>query len=298
MKWYHKAAEQGYATAQFNLGVYYDKSRGVEQSAEEAMKWYHKAAEQGKAAAQCRLGTFYDEGIGTEQNVEEAVKWYRLAAEQGYANGECCLGRSLLLGIGVEKDEKTAIRFFYAAAERENENAFAWLGYCFASGTGVPKDMQKSKSFFSKVSPPALGFGEIAWWLFKTGRVLDALPFVERAVSLLRADESFPVRSRINILDTLAAVLDRLNRAEETKSVCEEILSLYSIDDVDDISENREVALIRLGRACQRLGDKAGAADAFQKALAIVERHGGKHAGYGKSADSLRALLAELSERG
>ena len=294
VKWYRKAAEQGTAAAQNNLGLCYRNGRGVEQNDEEAVKWYRKAAEQGNVSSQFNLGLSYDNGLGVEQNYEEAVKWYRKASEQGYAAGECCLGRSLLLGIGVEKDEKTAIRYFHAAAEQKNEHAFAWLGYCFASGIGTIKDKQESESFFSKLRSPALGFGDIAWCLFKTGRFLDALPFAERAVSSLRGDESLPVRSRIAILDTLAAVLDRLNRAEETKTVCEEILTLYS---TDDESGNREVALIRLGRACQRLGDKAGAADAFQKALAIVERHGGKHVQYGEPADSLRALLAELSER-
>ena len=37
--WYRKAAEQGYAEAQFNLGLAYDNGEGVEQNFEEAVAW-------------------------------------------------------------------------------------------------------------------------------------------------------------------------------------------------------------------------------------------------------------------
>jgi TPR repeat protein len=42
-----------------------------------------RAAEQGDARAQSQLGWFYGSGTGVEQNYAEAVKWYRMAAEQG-----------------------------------------------------------------------------------------------------------------------------------------------------------------------------------------------------------------------
>ena len=44
-------AEQGYAKAQFNLGLMYAKGQGVPQDYKQAVKWYTKAAEQGVAAA-------------------------------------------------------------------------------------------------------------------------------------------------------------------------------------------------------------------------------------------------------
>ena len=51
------------------------------------MKWYRKAAEQGHANAQCNLGYCYKYGEGVETNKAEAVKWYRKAAEQGHDHG-------------------------------------------------------------------------------------------------------------------------------------------------------------------------------------------------------------------
>ena len=81
-----KAAEQGDAQAQYNLGVCYANGNGVEKNLSEAVKWWRKAAEQGFAQAQFNLGVCYDFGKGVEKNPTEAVKWYRKAAEQGYAN--------------------------------------------------------------------------------------------------------------------------------------------------------------------------------------------------------------------
>ena len=52
----------------------------------EAVKCYRKAAEQGDAAAQYNLGVIYYNGEGVTQDYAEAVKWYRKAAEQGYAS--------------------------------------------------------------------------------------------------------------------------------------------------------------------------------------------------------------------
>ena len=55
---------------------------GVKQDYAEAVKWYRKAAEQGNAYAQFNLGNAYYNGNGVEQDYAEAVKWYQKAAEQ------------------------------------------------------------------------------------------------------------------------------------------------------------------------------------------------------------------------
>ena len=51
-----KAAEQGDAIGQYNLGAMYDYGDGVEQSDEAAEKWYTLAADQGNTDAQYSLG--------------------------------------------------------------------------------------------------------------------------------------------------------------------------------------------------------------------------------------------------
>ncbi|WP_052102780.1 tetratricopeptide repeat protein [Porphyromonas gulae] len=61
----------------------YNEGYGVSQDYSEAVKWYRKAAEQGNAHAQNNLGEMYEKGYGVSQDYSEAVKWYLKAAEQG-----------------------------------------------------------------------------------------------------------------------------------------------------------------------------------------------------------------------
>jgi len=76
-------AEQGYAFAQFNLGVLYDQGKGLPQDNAQAMAWYQKAAEQGLPQAQINLGIMYEEGQGVAPDYVRAYFWYTLADVQG-----------------------------------------------------------------------------------------------------------------------------------------------------------------------------------------------------------------------
>jgi len=57
VQWWRRAAEAGFAEAQFNLGKCYENGEGIEKNHEEAVKWYRKAADQGivKARTQAHL---------------------------------------------------------------------------------------------------------------------------------------------------------------------------------------------------------------------------------------------------
>ena len=81
-------ANQGNAGAQNNLGLYYDICKDYLK----AFEWFKKAAEQGLARAQANLGNFYKNGQSFEQDYQKAVEWYTKAAEQGNANAQGILG--------------------------------------------------------------------------------------------------------------------------------------------------------------------------------------------------------------
>jgi TPR repeat protein len=51
----------------------YAEGAGVPRNYDEAMKWYRKAAEQGEAFAQSNLGFMYENGKGVPQNYDEAM---------------------------------------------------------------------------------------------------------------------------------------------------------------------------------------------------------------------------------
>ena len=92
-QWSLKAAEQGNAIGQNSVGYCYGNGYGVKQNYADAVKWYRKAAEQGHATAQANLGDYYENGKGVEKNSAEAVKWYRKAAEQGFEPAKEALKR-------------------------------------------------------------------------------------------------------------------------------------------------------------------------------------------------------------
>ena len=126
--WYEKAAEQGDAEAQWELGLLYyhgqdtpyHKSnfhgKGAPQDYKKAAKWFQKAAEQGDVGAQHYLGTLYYHGQGVPKNYKEAVKWFRKAAEQGLTLMQLYLGLIYAEGGGgVPKNDIEAYAWFLLA---------------------------------------------------------------------------------------------------------------------------------------------------------------------------------------
>src|SRR5439155_23086971 len=61
---------------------------GVARDDAEATKWFMKAAENGNAAAQYNMGVRYAYGRGIPKDNKEAAFWFRKSGEQGFAPGQ------------------------------------------------------------------------------------------------------------------------------------------------------------------------------------------------------------------
>jgi TPR repeat protein len=96
------------------------------------VRWYRKAADQGNATAQNNLGKIYEDGLGVREDWVEAVRWYRKSAEQGFADGQFNLGRAYQFGMAVPQSRQEAIRWFDKAGDQGNDQlidqmqAFKW----------------------------------------------------------------------------------------------------------------------------------------------------------------------------
>ena len=113
LEWYTKAADQGCAEAQYNLGSMYKNGRGVKQDNVKALAWYTKAANQGCAEAQFDLGIMYKNGEGVIKNHPEALAWYTKAAEQGHAKAQFMLCTLYCEGNGcVSRDASKAVGWY------------------------------------------------------------------------------------------------------------------------------------------------------------------------------------------
>jgi len=61
----------------------YRNGQGVPQDYKEAVKWYRLSAEQGFAQAQYNLGVMYVTGKGVQQDYVLAHMWFNLSSSQG-----------------------------------------------------------------------------------------------------------------------------------------------------------------------------------------------------------------------
>jgi len=138
-------AEQGYAFAQYNLGILYEYGNGVPKDYAEAVKWYRLSAEQSYAISQYSLGLMYSNGYGVLKDKAEAVKWWRLSAEQGYVYAQGMLGIMYELGEGVLKDDITAHMWYNIASGNGHKSAGDWrdgrAGFMSASDIKKATDM-------------------------------------------------------------------------------------------------------------------------------------------------------------
>jgi len=127
----HELAEEGDGEAQTALGEQYSRDSagiGTPQNYTEAVKWYRKAAEQGEANAQSDLGIMYHHGNGVPQNYAEALKWVRKAAEQGDAEASFELGWKYQYGYrGIPQDLTEATKWYLKAGRA---GSYSVAGHC------------------------------------------------------------------------------------------------------------------------------------------------------------------------
>jgi uncharacterized protein len=83
VRWYRRAAEQGLAGAESNMGIMYEDGLGVAKDYREAAQWYSAAAGHGDSRGQYNLATLYFSGRGVPLDYVSAYVWYSLAAAAG-----------------------------------------------------------------------------------------------------------------------------------------------------------------------------------------------------------------------
>ena len=77
----------------------YHLGQGVRRDYAEAVKWFRRAAEQGLAQAQGNLGACYAKGLGVPQDYVEAYAWFVLA-EENTRGGNPVAARSRAAVVG------------------------------------------------------------------------------------------------------------------------------------------------------------------------------------------------------
>lgn len=117
-----KAAKNGNATAQYNLGAFYYLGIKVPRNYTEAARWFEKSAAQDNPLAKGLLGVMYFKGQGVQQDYEKAYILLQQSADRGYGVAQTMLAGMYYVGQGVPQDyEKSAKWAILASGNHEKD---------------------------------------------------------------------------------------------------------------------------------------------------------------------------------
>ena len=182
IEWYTKAAEQGYAFAQNDLGVTLVRieekiatiNSQIEKGAfvSKALEWFEKAAEQDNPTVQYNIAAmhFIESSYHFSENSKEAnelsqmgVSWCKKAVKHDYPPAQNELARIYLLGLhGVNQNLEKAMELYLKAAMSINEwktlykNGYVLaqhsLGAIYAEGIEVKQNYKKALKWYRKAA--------------------------------------------------------------------------------------------------------------------------------------------------
>ena len=155
MTWYERAAQQGLAKAQNNLGYLYASGLGVRRDMEKAAGWYRRAAEQGEAKAQNNLAILYARGDGVNGDIPDpvaAVGWFEKAAAQDLADAQFRLAIVTEQGLGTQASGERALSLLRSAADLSHAGAQNSLDYRYSKGLGVEADYKIAAGWFARAA--------------------------------------------------------------------------------------------------------------------------------------------------
>uniref|UniRef100_A0A665TCD6 DAP3 binding cell death enhancer 1 n=1 Tax=Echeneis naucrates TaxID=173247 RepID=A0A665TCD6_ECHNA len=146
------AAQQGYNKAQFNVGVCYEKGRGVTKDKEKALHYYLQAAVTGHAQAQYRYAKLLLTSRGNQslEQLSIAINLLEQAAAAGLTKAQVCLAS--VFSQEPVKDGTKSVKYLKMAAESGDDTALLFLGYCYENGFGVQQNVRTATGFYKRAA--------------------------------------------------------------------------------------------------------------------------------------------------
>lgn len=152
-KWYRQAALSGNMEAQYLLSKLIAKGTpGLPVNAADGIKLLQSAADKGYAPAQNELGLRYQKGTGVTASSAEAAKWYLKASEQNHVPAHVNLGLLLVKGDGAPQDLLKALALFQKAADAGDSWGLNNLGSMYEMGWATAKDIEKAKQLYKQAA--------------------------------------------------------------------------------------------------------------------------------------------------
>ena len=144
LEYLKRAAESGEVNCQHDLGNYYNAIGDIDNT----ILWFTKAAEQGFARSQNELGLFYINGTKVAKDMIKATYWFEKAASQGHPGAQNNLGTI----YAMRRDYAEAIEMWKQAAKTGYVEALSNLAGCYLNGQGVEKNIPKAVSLLEQAA--------------------------------------------------------------------------------------------------------------------------------------------------
>ncbi|CAG06254.1 unnamed protein product, partial [Tetraodon nigroviridis] len=149
---FQAAAEQGYSKAQFNVGVCYEKGRGVHKSREKALHHYWQAAVGGHRQAQYRHAKLLLSSRGQQRAAElnTAIGFLEQAAKAGLTEAQVCLAS--VYSQEPVRDDSKSVYYLKLAADSGDDTALFFLGQCYENGLGVQRNVRTATEYYKRAA--------------------------------------------------------------------------------------------------------------------------------------------------
>lgn len=142
-RWFERAAERGYAPAQYRLASLLEKGLYGPRDIGRAVDLYMQAAKRGSASAMHNLGVLFATGTEGRPDHSAAAHWFLEAAKHGVTDSQYNFAILLAKGLGVEQDLVEACKWFAIAARSGDAEAQRRLDELAASMP--PEDVEKAR---------------------------------------------------------------------------------------------------------------------------------------------------------
>jgi TPR repeat protein len=150
--WFHQAAEHGHRDAQYEFAERLLNGNGVLPDREQARKWFIQAGLQGHIGAQLRLVRLYENEFNYPQDPVEAARWLAKAASSGDESARYTLAWKFEHGRGLAQDYEQAALWYLKSAEQGHTGAQVNLANLYRSGRGVPQSHQQALEWYSRAA--------------------------------------------------------------------------------------------------------------------------------------------------
>ncbi len=141
IRWYRRAAAQGFDASAMNLAQLYEKGIGVPVDLAAAKDWYRKPMERGNGEALFRLASLEER----TDNLAEALALYQRGVRNDDYRAMVALGEMIEHGRGTAKNPAKALAWWQRAADGGDARAHNNLGVMYDRGIGTARDYLRAR---------------------------------------------------------------------------------------------------------------------------------------------------------